>query len=87
MQNKIIELNTKDTYKLIDVEGWLRSNSVNKFLLDDYPEILEGFELDSVKHIRYTNPHAQADNCLMGMYKEDAVISHEEFDFFRKIGN
>jgi len=66
MQYKITELNTKDTYKLIDVVGWLKSNTINKFILDDLPELLDGFNLDSVKNIRIISKDQLPENRLNG---------------------
>ena len=85
MQYKITELNTKDTYKLIDVVGWLKSNTINKFILDDLPELLDGFNLDSVKNIRIISKDQLPENRLNGMYADSEIISHDEYDFFKKI--
>ena len=79
--NKITKLNTKDIYKLVDVESWLKSNIYNKEILKDFPEILEAFQLDSISILK-TN----ADD-ISGTYKDKTLITYSETKFFRKLGN
>lgn len=66
---KFKELNLEDTYRLVDIEGWINNYSGNKMLLNKYPEIIDGFKLDKI-----------GDG--FGIYKEDVVIGSSEHHFF-----
>ena len=79
--NKITKLNTKDIYKLVDVESWLKSNIYNKEILKDFPEILEAFQLDSISILKTNANH------ISGTYKDKTIISYYKYKFFRKLGN
>jgi len=79
--NKITKLNTKDIYKLVDVEGYLAQDAYHKEILKDFPEILEAFQLDSISILKTNANH------ISGTYKDKTIISYYKYKFFRKLGN
>ena len=71
---KITELNTTDTYRLIDKDGWVSQCSHNRIMYDKwYIILLQGFTLDEVD---------EGDGCI----GDECVIDRScEYKFFEKV--
>lgn len=69
---EIVELNTTDTYRLKDKEGWCEAHRANGSILRSKPELVKGFKLDDVE-------------CADGWYHDDVVIEKSEYSFFEII--
>lgn len=72
---KLTKLNTADTYILVDVKGWLKSNDANELLLKTHNNLESGFKLTHIE--TYNSDYGD------GYINGDLIIdSEKEFEFF-----
>ena len=77
---KITELNTTDTYRLIDKDGWVSQCSHNRIMYDKwYIILLQGFTLDEVDE----GDGYIGEECII--FTTCVIVRDCEYKFFEKL--